>query len=61
MSKVKEENFQRATAVVMVTLFLSRILGFVREMIIAKIYGRGIETDAFFAAFTIPDMMFDYL
>lgn len=58
MTKSKGQNIGRATLIVMVTLFLSRILGFIREMIVARVYGRSYVTDAFFAAFTIPDVMF---
>lgn len=58
MAKVKSENIHRATIIVMLMLFLSRILGFIREMIVAKVYGRNYITDSFFAAFTIPDVMF---
>ncbi|QCX34206.1 murein biosynthesis integral membrane protein MurJ [Caloramator sp. E03] len=54
----KAENIQRATVIVMLTLFLSRILGFIREMIVARVYGRNYITDSFIAAFTIPDVMF---
>ncbi|MEG0480633.1 MAG: murein biosynthesis integral membrane protein MurJ, partial [Clostridium sp.] len=57
----KEENIQRATMIVMLTLLLSRLLGFVREVIVANVYGASVETDAFFAAFTIPDVMFNLL
>lgn len=57
----KEENIQRATIIVMITLLISRILGFVREVIVANVYGASIQTDAFFAAFTIPDVMFNLL
>ena len=53
MSKAKSENIKKATLFVMLTLFLSRILGFIREMIIARVFGRNTYTDAFFAAFTI--------
>ncbi|MCX7885306.1 MAG: murein biosynthesis integral membrane protein MurJ [Caloramator sp.] len=58
MTKNKGENIQKATVIVMLALFLSRILGFVREMIVAKVYGRNYITDSFIAAFTIPDVMF---
>lgn len=43
---------------VMLIMILSRLLGFVREVIMTNKFGRGLETDAFFAAFTIPDMMY---
>lgn len=37
--------------------FISRILGFIRDMIIARIFGAGIATDAFFVAFRIPNLL----
>jgi putative peptidoglycan lipid II flippase len=61
MVKHKQDNIKRATFYVMIILAFSRILGFVREMLIAKVYGRGLYTDAFFAAFSIPDFMYDLL
>lgn len=44
--------------IVMVMMTISRLLGFFREIATANIFGRGMATDAFFAAFTIPDMMY---
>jgi putative peptidoglycan lipid II flippase len=38
-------------------VFLSRVIGFLREAFIASRFGAGAETDAFFAAFTIPDWL----
>jgi len=35
---------------------ISRILGFIRDSIIARIFGVGFETDAFFVAFKIPNL-----
>lgn len=61
MTKQKSENIKRATLLLIVTLFVSRLLGFIREMTVAGIYGRNITTDAFFAAFSIPDVMFNLL
>lgn len=37
--------------------FISRILGFLRDIIIARIFGAGMETDAFFVAFRIPNLL----
>lgn len=34
---------------------LSRILGFVRDMVIARLFGAGMGADAFFVAFKIPN------
>ncbi|NOS88140.1 MAG: murein biosynthesis integral membrane protein MurJ, partial [Methylococcaceae bacterium] len=37
--------------------FISRILGFVRDMLIARIFGVDVATDAFFVAFKIPNFL----
>ncbi len=37
--------------------FFSRILGFVREVVISSVYGLGKTTDAFFLAYTIPNLV----
>ena len=37
--------------------FLSRLLGFVRDSIIARVFGVGVDTDAFFVAFKIPNLL----
>lgn len=36
---------------------LSRILGFVRDMVIARFFGASVGTDAFFVAFKIPNFL----
>ena len=36
---------------------LSRILGFVRDIIVAKTFGTSVATDAFFVAFKIPNFL----
>lgn len=36
--------------------FLSRVLGFVRDVLIARFFGAALLTDAFFVAFAIPSM-----
>ncbi len=36
---------------------VSRILGFVRDLVVARIFGADAETDAFFVAFRIPNML----
>jgi putative peptidoglycan lipid II flippase len=36
--------------------FLSRILGFLRDMVIAQFFGAGMAADAFFVAFRIPNL-----
>ena len=48
-------NVMEAAGIVMFAIFISRILGFVREMVIANVFGRGYLTDIFYAAFAVPD------
>ena len=36
---------------------LSRILGFIRDTVIARFFGAGLESDAFFVAFKIPNLL----
>jgi putative peptidoglycan lipid II flippase len=47
----------RAAGVVGGATLLSRILGAVRDIVIASIFGAGLVSDAFFAAFRIPNML----
>lgn len=48
----------RATLVVAVINLLSRILGFVREQVIAYMFGATATTDAYVVAFNIPNAVF---
>ena len=47
-----------ATALMMATVLLSRVLGVLRDAIISHYFGRGPMTDAYQAAFTVPDLLF---
>jgi putative peptidoglycan lipid II flippase len=50
-----------ATIVLMASTFLSRIIGLARIKYIAWLFGRGMEADAFNAAFVLPDMISYFL
>lgn len=50
-------NLLRTLATVSGMTFLSRILGFVRDFVIARTFGAGIATDAFFVAFRLPNLL----
>jgi len=50
-------NLLKALANVGSMTLMSRILGFVRDTLIARIFGAGIYTDAFFVAFKIPNLL----
>ncbi|PHS71872.1 MAG: murein biosynthesis integral membrane protein MurJ [Cycloclasticus sp.] len=47
----------KSTAIVGSMTMISRVLGFVRDMVIARFFGAGEGTDAFFVAFKIPNFM----
>ncbi len=47
----------RAAGVVGAATMLSRIFGFLRDMVVAAFFGAGLTTDAFFVAFRIPNML----
>jgi len=47
----------KSTAIVSVMTMLSRILGFVRDMVFAQVFGAKAVTDAFFVAFKIPNFL----
>ncbi len=61
MEQGQSGKIVRAAGVVSGATFLSRILGFVRDMIIAGTFGAGSATDAFFAAFRLPNMLRELL
>lgn len=50
-------NLLKALATISSMTFLSRILGFVRDALIARVFGAGLLSDAFFVAFKIPNLL----
>jgi putative peptidoglycan lipid II flippase len=46
-----------ATVLLMSTVMLSRVIGYLREAYIAYAFGAGGQTDAYVAAFTLPDWL----
>ncbi|HQN25506.1 MAG TPA: lipid II flippase MurJ, partial [Syntrophales bacterium] len=53
------ENRQvaHAAGVVGAATMLSRVFGFIRDMVVAGLFGAGFKTDAFFVAFRIPNLL----
>ena len=47
----------RSTATVGANTLLSRVLGFVRDIVIARMFGASLGADAFFVAFRIPNLL----
>jgi putative peptidoglycan lipid II flippase len=50
-------NMSRAAGVVGFYTVLSRILGLIRDMVVAIHFGSGLAADAFFVAFRIPNLL----
>ncbi|MGQ0654739.1 MAG: murein biosynthesis integral membrane protein MurJ [Betaproteobacteria bacterium] len=50
-------NLLRALAAVSSLTMVSRVLGYVRDFLIARVFGAGLATDAFFVAFKIPNLL----
>ena len=50
-------NLLRALVTVSGLTLVSRILGFVRDFVIARSFGAGMATDAFFVAFRLPNLL----
>lgn len=51
------EEVAKAAGTIGAATLLSRILGFIRDMVIANIFGAGMMADAFFVAFRIPNLL----
>jgi len=50
-------NLLKALATISSMTLVSRILGFVRDAVIARAFGAGLYTDAFFVAFRLPNLL----
>ncbi|WP_313302373.1 murein biosynthesis integral membrane protein MurJ [Pseudomonas sp.] len=50
-------NLLKSLAAVSSITMISRVLGFVRDTILARIFGAGVATDAFFIAFKLPNLL----
>ncbi len=58
---VSINNISSAAAIVAVFSLFSRILGVLRDRILAGQFGAGEITDAYFAAFRVPDLLFNLI
>ncbi len=54
--KIKK-NIHRASLLMVASILLSRLIGFVREWVIAQTVGATAMTDVYYASFTIPDFL----
>ena len=53
----KSQSLLRSTSLVSLMTFFSRIMGFIRDMILAQMFGAEAGMDAFYIAFKIPNFM----
>src|SRR5579863_1684557 len=56
-SQAMHRHIAAATGIVMASVFLSRVLGLGRDWAIARQIGANASTDAYNAAFTLPDFL----
>jgi len=52
-----QHSARSATLLLMTAVLLSRVIGYIREAYIAYAFGAGQQTDAYVAAFTLPDWL----
>src|SRR5512145_1112061 len=57
MNPPVRKSLLTALATVSSMTLLSRDLGFVRDLVIARVFGAGLATDAFFVAFRLPNLL----
>lgn len=56
-SSTVQKRIQRASWLMVVSILLSRVIGFFREWILAHTVGANRDTDVYLASFTIPDFL----
>lgn len=54
---VKNHSVARGAGIVGSLTLLSRLLGFVRDMLVARLFGAGLFADAYIVAFRIPNLL----
>ncbi|MBA2657086.1 MAG: murein biosynthesis integral membrane protein MurJ [Tatlockia sp.] len=53
----KQQSLMRSTSLVSIMTLISRMVGFIRDMVIAQLFGAQAGMDAFYIAFKIPNFM----
>ncbi len=56
-AKVMANKLFKSTAIVSAMTFISRVVGFIRDMVMASVFGASPGMDAFLLAFKIPNFM----
>ena len=60
-STTANRQIARAAGTVMAAFVLSNIVGLVRQVLVSRAFGTGVQMDAFNAAITIPDVLFNLM
>ena len=55
------KNITRGALILGASYFISAILGLIRDRLLAGRFGAGLELDVYFAAFRIPDFVYNIL
>ena len=53
-TKEKSQSLIRSAGLIVIVILLSKIVGFFRDIIVAKFYGASLASDAYFYAYQIP-------
>ncbi len=54
---LKKQSISEATLIMVIIIFLSKIIGYTREVLVAYYFGATAKTDAFLIAFLVPSMV----
>lgn len=58
MANIKTGGVAKAAGTIMIAMALSRLFGYVRDVVIYTNFGQDFRTDAYNAAFSIPDFLY---
>jgi len=61
LSKDNKQSVFQAAGFLMATMVISRILGYLRDVVLYNMFGQNRITDAYNAAFSIPDFLYSIL
>ncbi len=53
----EEERITRAAGIIGLATLMSRILGLIRDMVMAAVFGAGLAADAYYVAYRIPSIL----
>src|SRR5262245_56458294 len=53
----ENHHVARSAGLIGLATFFSRVLGFIRDMVIARLFGATASADAFYVAFRVPNLL----